>query len=123
MLLEARSLITLIRKSAILFLAFAVFGLGLHARLELYKSSSSFNPTSAKVSTEKQSAQTLKGLEGRREVQDFTDKLAFGIVLSSIRVEPICNSITQMVEIGLSSPTRFDLSGDFSLHLPPPSLT
>jgi hypothetical protein len=123
MLLEARSLITLIRKSAILFLAFTVFGLGLHARLELYKSSSSFNPTSAKVSSEKHSAQILKGLEERHEVQDFTDKLAFGFVLSSIRVEPICNSITHAAEIGLSSPIRFDLSGDFSLYRPPPSLT
>jgi hypothetical protein len=123
MLLHVRSLIPLIRKSAILFLAFAVFGLGLHARLELYKSSSSFNPTSAKVSTEKHSAQFLKGLEKRYEVQDFTDKLVFKLVWSSLHVEPIRNSSTHIVEIGLSSPIRFDLNGDFSLHRPPPSLT
>jgi hypothetical protein len=121
--LNVRSLIPLIRKGAILFLAFAVFGLGLHARLEVYNSSSPFNPTSAKVSTERHPAKILNVLKERREVEGVADRLTFGLTWSSIFLEQNCNPITQTVEIGLSSPTRYDLRGDYSLHRPPPSLT
>jgi hypothetical protein len=121
--LNMRSLASLIRKGALVFLALAVFGLGLHARLEVYKTASSFNPTSAKVSTEKHSEQLLRALREHQEVPDFLSILAYGLGWSSIFAEHSCNPIIQSVEIGLFSPARYDQKGDYSLHRPPPSLT
>jgi hypothetical protein len=123
--LNMRSMITLIRKGAILLLALAVFGFGLHARLEAYKSPpSKFNPTSAKISTKQHSEQLLnEGIKEQSKAKGFVSMLAFGLGWSSIFAEENCNPIIQTVEIGLFNPTRYDQKGDYSLHRPPPSLT
>ncbi len=122
--LNVRSMITLIRKGAIVLLAFAVFGLGLHARLEAYKCPSTFNPTSAKISTEKHSEQLLNEvLKVHSETKGFVSALAFSLGWSSIFAEQNCNRIIQTAEIRLFFPTRYDQKGDYSLHRPPPSLT
>jgi hypothetical protein len=112
----------LIRRGALLLLAFSVFGLGLHARLAVYTSSTSFNPTSAKISTEKNSARMLEVFEERDWTRHTADKLAVSFLLSEIHFQPALRSITELAEIALANPTLLDLNGINSLHRPPPSL-
>ncbi len=121
--LNMRSLVFLIRKSALLLLALTVFGLGLHARLEVYKRASYFNPTSAKVSTEKHSEQLLHALQEHQQLPDSLSVLAYGLLWSRVYAEHYCNPVVEPVAISLFSPTRYYQKGDYSLHRPPPSLT
>jgi len=121
MLSHVRSIVPLIRKCVLLLLAFSVFGFGLQARLAQYKPSPP-NPTAAKISTEKHSAQVLKVLAERDETPQPADWLAKALLISAIRMRPIPQPVTQQAEIGLSNPTRFDLNGVYSLHRPPPTL-
>ncbi len=63
-------------KSALLFLAFAVFGWGLHAKLSLYKSPQSPSTvTVAKLLTERRSAQTIASLEKALEPDIASQRL------------------------------------------------
>jgi hypothetical protein len=115
---HVRSVVPLIRKCALLLLAFLVFGFGLQARLAQYKSDPP-NPTSAKISTEKHSLQVLAE---RNETPNPVDRLALAFFFSGNRMRPTPQPVAERAEIGLSNPTRFDLNGVYSLHRPPPTV-
>jgi len=115
-----RPVVLLIRKCALLLLAFSIFGFGLHARLAQYKPFPP-NPTAAKVSTEKRSEQVLQALAARDEDLQTAGRPAFTFSLEGIRIRPVFQLATEQAKIGLSHPMRLDLNGVYSLHLPPPS--
>jgi len=120
MLSSMRSVGLLIRRCAFLSLAFCIFGFGLHARLAQYDPLPP-NPTAAKISNEKHSAQVLKAFAERDEALHATDGPAFTLFLSGLRILPVFQTATAQVTIGLSNPMRLDQKGIYSLHLPPPS--
>jgi hypothetical protein len=121
MLLKVRSFVPLIRKLALLFLAFTVFSFGLQAKLSLYHPISTPNTSAAKISTERYSAQVLSALERPVGVPSPWDEFDLTIRLNSIA--PALDSVAQRAEIVLWHPGRFDLHGVFSLHRPPPFLS
>jgi hypothetical protein len=115
-----KSIVLLVRKCALLFLALFVFGFGLQARLAQYQTSPP-NPTAAKISTERRSAQVLKSLDKRDETPTPTYRLAIAFLLSGIQVRSIPQSVIERAKISLSDPRRLDLNGAHSLHDPPPT--
>jgi hypothetical protein len=121
MLLKLRSSVSLIRKLALLFLAFTVFSFGLQAKLSLYRPISTPNTSAAKISTERYSAQILNALERPDEAPSPWDEFDLAIRVNSIA--PALDSVAQRAEIVLWHPGRFDLHGDYSMHRPPPFLS
>jgi hypothetical protein len=121
MLSDARSVVSLLRKCALLFLAFFVFGFGLQARLVQYWPSPP-NPTASKISTEKHSAQVLKALDKQDEPANSADGLAFALFLMGFQAAPTLQSASEQAAIRLSDPRRLDLNGVYSSHGPPPTL-
>jgi hypothetical protein len=122
MLSPMRSMFLLIRRCALLMLAFSVFALGLQARLALCRSSAPMSVTSAKVSTEKRSAQVLESLEQRDEATHPSDRDVVAELIARAFVIPVFESLTDRAEIGLFAPTRLERSGNDTLHRPPPSV-
>jgi len=121
MLLKVRSSVPLIRKLALLFLAFTVFSFGLQAKLSLYRPLSTPSTSVAKISTERYSAQVLHALEMPEVVPSRWDN--FDLVFRVNSVVPVLDSVTQWAEVILWHPRRFDLNGVYSLHRPPPFLS
>jgi hypothetical protein len=118
---NVRPMVSLLRKCALLFLAFFVFSFGLQARLSQYWPSPP-NPTASKISTEKHSAQVLKALDKQDESANSTDRLAFALFLMGFQAAPTLQSVTEQAAIRLSDPRRLDLHGVYSSHGPPPTL-
>ncbi len=79
----SRKTVSLMRKFAFLFLALAVFGLGLQARLALYKANPNLHIASAKLSKETQSATMLKSIEVQRDDREPSVPIVFALLLSS----------------------------------------
>jgi hypothetical protein len=121
MLLKVRSFVPLIRKLALLFLAFTVFSFGLQAKLSLYRPISTPNTSAAKISTERYSAQVLNALERPDGVSSC--RYEFDLVFLVNNIAPSLDAVAQRAEIVLWHPGRFDLHGVFSLHRPPPFLS
>jgi hypothetical protein len=121
MLLKVRSSAFLIRKLALLFLAFTVFSFGLQAKLSLYRSISTPNTSAAKISIERYSAQVLNALERADGVPFLWNEFDLAFLVNNI--VPVLDSVAQRAEIVLWHPGRFDLHGVFSLHRPPPFLS
>lgn len=121
MQLEARPFAALIRRCAFLLLALSVFVLGLQARLALYQSVPSINVTSAKISTERQTAQVLRSLEEREESHEPADKLSVALLLSGVYLQHAGLSRLEETQLSLTSPMRPALRRDNTLHLPPPA--
>jgi hypothetical protein len=120
MLLKARSFG---RIAALLFLALAVFGWGLQAKLELYKPVSVQKTLTAKLLTEKHLAKVLKALEQPDPTQPHSPVPALAFIFSFLLAVPLLQSLAQEAEIGLSHPGKLYLHGVYSLNLPPPSLS
>lgn len=121
MLSDARSVGSLLRKCALLFLAFFVFSFGLHAKLAQYWPSPP-SPAASKISTEKHSAQVLDALDKQDEPANSTDRLAFALFAMGFQAAPTFQSVGEQAAIRLSDPRRLDLNGVYSLHGPPPTL-
>jgi len=121
---QPRSVAPFALKCALLFLAFAVFGWGLHAKLSLYKAPQSpSTATVAKLSTEKHSAQTLASLEKHHSMHGVSRILKLVSLAASIRVSWSSSFRFHQVEVSLCKPCRCDLQGpDFMRH-PPPALS
>ena len=115
---NVRPMVPLLRVSALLFLAFSVFGFGLHARLAQYKPSPP-NPTSAKISTETRAAQALKAIDKHIASADGIDRLAFAYRVSKLQQPPRLQTAGEQARIDLSDPMRVDLHGVYRLHGPP----
>ena len=120
--LKSERAVSLMRRFALLFLVFAVFSLGLEARLALYTTSPNISVSSAKVATEKRSAQILRSLEVREYKQHPSDKLVSAFLLRSIQKAPDLSIIVDETDIGLYESSRTYLSSIPSLRRPPPSI-
>jgi hypothetical protein len=114
---NVRSVGSLLRKCAFLFLALSVFWFGLDARLEAYKSSPP-NPTAAKISIEKHSARVLESPDKQAEPDNGLVVLALGVVLSGFYLQP-SPPLSELAQIELSDPSRLSLTGLYSSHGPP----
>ena len=118
--LKSEQPVSFLRTFAFLFLAFAVFGLGLQARLALYKANSPVQITSAKLSTEKRSAEVLKSLEVRRDDSEPATQIVLALLFSGLYGESSVDLGTERVDAAISNPTRSQLSCITSLRRPPP---
>jgi hypothetical protein len=114
-------MVSLLRKCALLFLAFFVFSFGLQARLSQYWPSPP-NPTASKISTEKHSTQALKALDKQDESANSTGGLAFALFSMGVQAAPTLQPVSEQAAIRLSDPRRLDLNGVYSSHGPPPTL-
>jgi hypothetical protein len=111
-------------KCALLFLAFSVFGLGLNAKLSLYKAQQSPETVAAaKLTTEKRTAQSALVLKVVREplassgTWTFIALTAFHHILTSPAFR------LDQVEMSLCSPCRGDSQSSSLLNRPPPTLS
>lgn len=109
---------------ALLFLAFSVFGLGLNAKLSLYKARQSPETVAAaKLTTEKRTAQSslvikvVKDPLASPETWKFIALTAFHDILSSPAFR------LGQVETSLCSPCRWDSHRSSLMNLPPPALS
>ena len=110
-------------KCALLSLAFAVFGLGLHAKLSLSKANRSSATGAAKLSIEDRSAQILLPYENRptrRTPAAISVGLPFEVLVQG---NVYHFSHYRQVELSLCTPRRYDSLGADRLHLPPPTLS
>jgi len=110
-------------KCALLFLAFAVFGLGLYARLPISKADRSSATGAAKLSIEDRSAQILLPDDNRptrRTVAAISVGLPFEVLFQG---NVYHFSDYRQVELSLCTPCRYDSLGADRLHLPPPTLS
>ena len=121
LLLQPKKSASLARKGAILLLALAVFGLGLGARLALYRSHASALVTSVKLSTEKQSAVTLRSTEVGSDDSQSLARIAFALLYGSLSDAPSSALSATGSPVSHSNPTRFQLSCVTSLRRPPPT--
>jgi hypothetical protein len=119
--LKTKQSVSFIRKFAFMFLAFAVFSLGLQARLALYKTSPNITITSAKVATENRSAQVLKSLEVRQDSQQPYVRFVFAFLLSGLHDESDVSHDMGQVAIGFFHSARSQLISISSLRRPPPT--
>ena len=110
-----------LRKLAFLFLALAVFGLGLQARLALYKAKPNLQITSAKLSTEKQSVAMLRSFEVGNDDPQSSIPPVLAALFSSFHDTPDAVCGVRRVAIALSHPTRSQMSCITALRRPPPS--
>ncbi len=113
--------VTLARRCAFLFLAFAVFCLGLQARLVLYSANPPVQIAAAKLSTERHSAEALRSLEVRSDdLQPITQNV-LAVLLSQVDdlLSPV--PVQRTVAVALSDPIRSQLRCVTSLRRPPPS--
>lgn len=110
-------------KCALLFLAFAVFGLGLHAKLSLDKTNRSSPTGAAKLSIEDRSAQAFLPHESklmRRTPAARSVGLPFEVLFQG----SVFNfSDYRQVELSLCNPRRYDSLGADRLQLPPPTFS
>jgi len=114
---NVRSVGSLLRKCAFLFLALSVFWFGLHARLQSYKSAPE-NPTASKISTEKHSAKILEALDKQAEPASDVAVFALSVFLRGFDLQPLL-PVSELAKIDLSDPSRLDLAGLYSSHGPP----
>jgi hypothetical protein len=121
MLTGSRSVVPLIRKCAVLLLAFSVFGFGLQARLAAYNRCPP-NPSAAKISTEKRSGAVLQAVEQKDDSPNPLDRLEFAFLLSGFWHQPIVQPAKEQAEISLRDPRRSDLNVVYSVHGPPTTI-
>ncbi len=110
-------------KCALLFLAVAVFGLGLHAKLSIGRADRSSATGAAKLSIEDRSAQIPLPYENRptrRTTAAISVWLPFEVLFQG-NVHHL--SYYRQVELSLCTPRRYDSLGADRLHLPPPTLS
>ncbi len=113
-----RSVGTLLRRCAFLFLALSVFCFGLHARIQAYTTTAS-NLTASKMSTEKHSADVLKAIDKEDCPADNFTALLLVAFFQEAHSKITALPLDQLAKIELSDPRRVDLSGIYSLHGPP----
>jgi hypothetical protein len=108
-------------KCALLFLIFAVFGMGTHARLFPNRANGSSPNGAAKLSIEERSVQSLFPEENKpRQLAPGNDPLAFPFAL--LFKGNTCHfSLSCQVEVSLCTPCRYDSLGPDRMHLPPPT--
>ena len=110
-------------KYALLFLAFAVFGLELHAKLSIGRADHSSATGVAKLSIEDRSAQIPLPYENRptrRPAAAISIGLPFKVLFQG---NVYYLSYYRQVELSLCTPCRYDSLGADRLHLPPPTLS
>jgi hypothetical protein len=122
MLLKVRSFVSFSRNLALVFLAIAVFGWALNARMGLPKAPTARTLDPAKLSTERNSPKVLKALEQKSSEKSPSAAVTLAFVFSLLLAVPALESITHRAEIALSSPSRFYLHAFYSLNRPPPAL-
>lgn len=122
MLLKVRSFVSFSRSLALVFLAIAVFGWALNARMDLPKPQTARTLDPAKLSTERNSAKVLKALEQQDSESVPSPVVILEFVFSLLLAVPVLESVAHRAEIALSSPSRFYLQGFYSLNRPPPAL-
>jgi hypothetical protein len=120
MLSNVRSVGSLIRKCAFLFLAVSVFWFGLHARLQSYKSTPE-NPTASKIATEKHSAKVLQTLDRQVQPDSEIAVVVLGFFLAGFSSQ-LSRPLSELARIDLSDPSRLDLAGIYSSHGPPSTI-
>jgi hypothetical protein len=107
---------------ALLFLAFAVFGWGLQAKLELYKPASVQKPFVAKLLTERHLTKIARAVEQRDVAQTHSPVPSLALVFSFLLAYAVLQLATQEDKMGPLHPGKPYLHGIYSLNLPPPSL-
>ncbi len=95
---NVRSVGTLLRKCAFLFLALSVFWFGLHARIQAYTTGAS-NFTASKLSTEKHSTKVLKALEKEDTSTDDVDALILSIFLRGFYSDATPQPLSELAKI------------------------
>jgi hypothetical protein len=110
-------------KCVLIFLMFAVFGWGLHAKLSHY------NPSSSKdASTTTTKLLTDKSVEHSDDAyaQDVANDPGQRIevpALSVIHTMPFPQIALHQVELSLCNSCRYDSDGPNIMHLPPPTIS
>ncbi len=119
--LQSEPAVSSMRRFAFLLLAFAVFGFGLQARLALYSPNPPVEITSAKLSTERRSAEALRSLEARNDELRPATQVVLSLLFNGFCDVPNQVLADTRVDIVVSNSTRSQLSCVTSLRRPPPS--
>jgi hypothetical protein len=120
-LLNKDQSVSRIGRVSFLVLAFAVFCLGLQARLALYKASPPIHITSAKLATEKHSAKVLESLEVQRDGSQPMTYTLVAFFPERLHDEPRPVFGVRHVAFAISAHIRSPWSTVSSLRRPPPS--
>lgn len=118
-----RQSLSAIVTGSLLFLALAVFGLGLHNKLCLYKATGRSHHGIVKMSIQQRSAKSLlaKGLE--KESQSPAPASRWVPFVALFQGNAPRFSDTREAELKLCIPCRYDSLGPDRLPLPPPTLS
>ena len=108
-------------QDCLFILALAVFGLGLQARLALYKANPNLHIASAKLSKETQSATMLKSIEVQRDDRESSISIVFALLLSSLRNNSGPAWDIWRVVDPQSNPIRSQMTCVTSQRRPPPT--
>jgi hypothetical protein len=110
-------------KSALLFLACAVFSWGLHAKLSLYKTPQSQSTVIvAKLLTEKHSAQTVALLEKALKLSTAWETLNLILPLVLAQAIWFLTFKFYQVEMNFCRPRRWDFHDPHLTQRPPPAV-
>ena len=122
MLTKRRSL-SMAVTGVLLFLSVAVFGLGLHNKLCLYRASRHCHHRITKLSVRQRSAKLLLGREQEKKSASHIPSPKFFWALLFSQGNGLRFSHSRFVQLKLCTPCRCDLLGPNRLALPPPTLS
>lgn len=109
---------------ALLALCVAVISWGLQAKLSLYGPPlSRSTETIAKLSTEKNSSQTIASIRQRLEKSSAWAMASLLFLATSLLAISIRSFSVHQVEVSLCGSCRYDSQGPDIMHRPPPTLS
>ena len=119
-MLTKRQSLSMIVTGALLFLSFAVIGLGLHNKLSLYKATPFCHHRIVKLSVRERAAQSLASPRESRPPKPSTDYPRTSLLFQAdVRHFAHLN----LAELTLAIPCSYDSLGPNRLALPPPNLS
>lgn len=122
MALRSQSLTRVVVKSTLLLLVFSVFCWALQAKLAMYKTSRDARHMAAKLSTDKNTDQTMELLRQQAGPASVWERAGAGPAAVPMPLMAM-RSAGEQPEIDRRKPDRHDPHYFYRLHLPPPSLT
>jgi hypothetical protein len=122
-MLSKRRSLSMILTGALMFLSLAVFGLGLHNKLSLYKANRHLHHRIVKLSVRQRSAQALLPAERQNASRTHISSPEFLRVSLSFHGDVCRFTHAILAEANPCSIGRYDLLGPNQLPLPPPTLS